>query len=75
LLPENKENVMENKPSEIDCVRSRQQTADILGISVRTLSRMELRGEAPPRIKITERVIGYRDSEINKFLESRTVAA
>ena len=58
----------------IDCVRSRKQTAQILGVSVRTLSRMELSGKAPPRIKVTERVTGYRDSAINQFLESRTVA-
>lgn len=66
---------MESKIAEIDCVRSRKQTAAIMGISVRTLSRMELRGEGPPRIRVTERVIGYRDSAINEFLTARTVAA
>ena len=66
---------MESKIAEIDCVRSRKQTAQILGVSVRTLSRMEMRGEAPPRIRVTERVIGYRDSAINEFLTSRTAAA
>jgi predicted DNA-binding transcriptional regulator AlpA len=59
----------------IDYVRSRKEAAKILGVSVRTLYRMENRGEAPPRVKITERIIGYRDSAINAFLNSRTTAA
>lgn len=65
---------MSRKTDSIDYVRSRKQTAQILGVSLRTLSRMEIRGEAPPRIRVTERVTGYRDSAINQFLESHTVA-
>jgi predicted DNA-binding transcriptional regulator AlpA len=64
---------MDYKLAEIDCVRSRQETADILGVSLRTLRRMELAGCAPPRVTLTERVFGYRASDIQKFLESRVV--
>jgi predicted DNA-binding transcriptional regulator AlpA len=70
-----KGNRMSNKTDCIDYVRTRQEAAQILGVSVRTLRRIELRGEAPPRIRVTERVIGYRDSAINEFLTSRTAAA
>lgn len=65
---------MTTKEDTIDFVRGRAETAKILGISVRTLTRMEARGEAPPRVKITTRVIGYRDTEIKKFLDARTAA-
>jgi len=58
----------------IDYVRTRQETAKILGISVRTLTRMENRGEAPPRVKISDRIVGYRSSAIDEFLNARTVA-
>ena len=64
----------DRKADGIDYVRSRQEAAKIMGVSVRTLKRMELRGEAPPRVKITERIIGYRDSAIDQFLTSRTAA-
>jgi predicted DNA-binding transcriptional regulator AlpA len=63
---------MTTENSVIDYVRTRRETAKILGISVRTLTRLEQRGEAPPRIKISDRIIGYRSSAINQFLNART---
>lgn len=65
---------METPTAPIDYVRKRKDAAKILGISVRTLTRMEARGEAPPRIHISPRVTGYRDSALNEFLKSRTAA-
>jgi len=62
------------EPEKIDYVRNRRETAKILGVSVRTLRRMEARGEAPPRVRITERIIGFRDSAIDAFLNARTAA-
>ena len=60
--------------SVIDYVRTRRETAKILGISVRTLTRLENRGEAPPRVKISDRITGYRTSAIDQFLKTRTMA-
>jgi len=57
-----------------DYVRSVEQTAEILGVSVRTLRRMQLRGDAPRRIRISDRRYGFRDSEISQFLASRAEA-
>ncbi len=54
-----------------DRIRTRKEVAERLRISVRTLTRMESRGKLPPRIKITDKIFGYRDSEINQFLASR----
>ena len=55
-----------------DPVRTRRETADRLRVSVRTLTRIEGRGQLRPRIKITDRIFGYRDSTINQYLEART---
>jgi hypothetical protein len=44
-----------NPPIEIDCVPTRKETAERLRVSVRTLSRMESRGELSPGIKIGAR--------------------
>ena len=62
------------EPLKTDYVVSSQKAAEILGVSIRTFRRMHNRGEAPPRVKITDRIFGYRNSEIMKFLEARTVA-
>lgn len=54
----------------VDFVRRPQETAERLGVSVRTLRRMELRKEISA-IQITDRCKGFRDSEIEKFLNAR----
>jgi predicted DNA-binding transcriptional regulator AlpA len=63
---------MSLEPGHIDYVRTRKETAKIIGVSLRTLQRMEARGEMPSRIRISQRIFGYRDSAINCFLAGRT---
>lgn len=58
--------------SEVDRIRSRKQVAEQLGISTRTLDRLHERGELPPRVKISDRLVGYRASAIEQYLQSRT---
>lgn len=60
------------KAAGLDRVRSRKETAEIVGLSVQTLARIQ--GELPP-IKISTRRIGYRDSDISKFLSNRVAVA
>lgn len=55
-----------------DFVRSKKETAERLGISVQTLDRMR---DQLPRIKISERRVGFRDFDIAKFITARTHAA
>ncbi|HEY6700560.1 MAG TPA: helix-turn-helix domain-containing protein [Pseudolabrys sp.] len=59
---------------QVDYVHTRKETARILGVSVKTLQRMEARGELP-RVQISPRIIGYRHSVIEKFLDARTAGA
>jgi predicted DNA-binding transcriptional regulator AlpA len=56
----------------VDFVRRPKVAAERLGICPRTLRRLELRGVFGPRIQITERIYGFRDSTINQYLDSRT---
>lgn len=51
------------------------QLADMLGVSKTTLWRMEKRGELPQRIKISRRAVGWLESDIKEWLESRPTAA
>jgi predicted DNA-binding transcriptional regulator AlpA len=56
----------------VDRVHGTDETAKILNVSKKTLRRLELRGVFGPRIQITERIHGFRDSTINQYLTSRT---
>ena len=62
-------------PPAIDYVCSRQKTAEILTVSLRTLDRMESAGKAPARTALSDNRFGYRISAINQFLNERTRAA
>jgi predicted DNA-binding transcriptional regulator AlpA len=54
----------------VDCVRNRREAAKMLGISIKTLTRIEHRGELP-RVQITDRIVGYRDSALRRFISER----
>ena len=56
----------------VDFVRSRDETAKILNMSTRTLARLEKTGNAPTRTQLSERICGYRDSAIRQYLDSKT---
>jgi prophage regulatory protein len=45
--------------------------AEILSVSTVTVWRMEKRGELPPRKKISNRCVGWLESDIKKWLEER----
>lgn len=50
-----------------------KQLAHELGISSTSLWRMEKRGELPPRIQISGQLVGWLESDITAFLESKRV--
>lgn len=47
------------------------ELAKKLSISKVTLWRMETRGELPPKVQISERISGWRESDIMNWLEER----
>jgi predicted DNA-binding transcriptional regulator AlpA len=55
-----------------DYVRTRAETCKILGVSRSTLRRWERSGEAPPRVRLTNKIAGYTDSAIAAFIHMRT---
>lgn len=64
---------MKEESHQVDYVRTRKEAAKFLGISIRTLTRIEARGELR-RVQISPRIIGYRNSEIEKFLTAKTAS-
>jgi predicted DNA-binding transcriptional regulator AlpA len=55
----------------LDRVVSENEAAAIIGCSKDTLRREFRAGRAPPRVRLSLRRIGYRLSDIHRFLEQR----
>ena len=47
------------------------QLANQLGVSKSTLWRLEKSGELPKRVTISERIVGWRESDIEEWLEKK----
>jgi len=52
-------------------VRPPSWTADMAGVSVRTLQRMVKQGQAPTPVKVSEGRIGFYEHEVQAWLASR----
>jgi len=59
-------------PDGLDRVVSEAQCALILGVSKDSLRRAFRAGRSPPRVKVSDKRIGYRVSDVYRFLEERT---
>lgn len=57
-----------------DYVLSRRQLASLLGVSVDTLKHLERAGDAPPRVQLSARRVGYRASAVEAWMRARTRA-
>lgn len=47
------------------------QTADYLTLSISTLARMRIAGNGPTFIRLSPQKIGYRQTDLDSFLEAR----
>lgn len=52
----------------------RAECADLVGLHPSTIRRLEMRGQFPRRVKITQVLIGWRLDEIEAWLSQRTRA-
>ena len=52
-------------------VLNRSETLKMVGLSDRTWDRLEAKGETPPKTRISQGRIGYRVSDIVKWLDDR----
>jgi predicted DNA-binding transcriptional regulator AlpA len=61
----------------VDALRvvSEPTAAGILGVSPDTLKRMVARGQGPRRLKISQRRVGYRLSDVMAWLNQRDDAS
>jgi predicted DNA-binding transcriptional regulator AlpA len=53
-------------------VRTPKQAADYLTISLSTLARMRIAGNGPRFVRLSPQKVGYRPSDLEEFLQSRT---
>jgi predicted DNA-binding transcriptional regulator AlpA len=61
--------------SDLDVVLTQAETARMLRLSDRTLQRLDEIGEAPPRIQLTGRRVGYWKRDVLAWLQARTAPA
>jgi predicted DNA-binding transcriptional regulator AlpA len=52
-------------------VFDRPATLKLLGMSDRTFDRLVAKGEAPPKIQLSTRRVGYRASDLKDWLDQR----
>ena len=58
-------------PNDDLSILSTAQVADMLGVSRRTLDRLEERGELPGKVQLSPRRVGWRKTAIQAWLSSR----
>ena len=51
------------------CLLDVRQVAELLGVHVRTVWRMAATGEIPPPIKLSERVVRWRLSDLERHIQ------
>jgi predicted DNA-binding transcriptional regulator AlpA len=67
--------MFENDPTFLVRVLNRTETLKALGVSDRTFDRIEAAGEGPPRTRLSANRIGYRVSDLQRWLDCRREAA
>lgn len=55
---------------QMDRIISEREVAKLIGVSTMTLDRWAQRGLGPDRIKLSERKIGYRQSDVKAWMEN-----
>ena len=58
--------------ADLDVVLTHPETARMLRLSTRSLDRLCETGEAPPRIQLTGRRVGYWKRDVLAWLQART---
>ncbi|MGH7559148.1 MAG: helix-turn-helix transcriptional regulator [Gemmatimonadota bacterium] len=60
--------------AEVELLLTEKEAAEILGVSRRWVQERRYRGDAPPHIQLSERVIRYRAASVLKWAEEREAA-
>ena len=68
-------NIPAQNATPLDVVLTQPEAAQMLRLSTRSLERLVETGEAPPRIQLSGRRIGYWRSDLMTWLQARTSPA
>lgn len=63
-----------NQSNEYDRLLTIFQVADRLGVTPKTMHNWATRGIGPAKVKLNARVVRYRLSDVEDFINSRTMA-
>ena len=56
-----------------DAIRRDYEAAEQLGVSVHALRKWRRLGKGPRWVRLGERLVGYRESDLSRFLDENTV--
>lgn len=62
---------MINQPNQNDAVLNERQVAALLTVGMSTLQRWRAQGQGPNYVRLSTRRVGYRLSELHRWLASR----
>ncbi len=49
------------------------ELAELLSVSITTIFRMYKNGDLPPKVKISKRAVGWTESDIEEWIQERTI--
>lgn len=59
----------------VNRIRTEPEAAEFCGLSLQHFRRMRRNGQGPPFVQLTERRIGYRPADLDRWLAERVVEA
>ena len=61
-----------NAPIVLNALLPPEQAANYLLLSISTLARMRIAGNGPTFVRVSAQRVGYRTSDLDKYLDGRT---
>lgn len=58
-------------PSHVSPILRAEQVAELLGCSIKHIQNLQKAGKLPPRIRVSDRIVGWRESDLEAWLTSR----
>lgn len=63
-------NLKSPNSSRVSPVLRTEQVAELLGCSIKHIQNLQKAGKLPPRTRVSERIIGWRESDLEAWLQS-----
>jgi predicted DNA-binding transcriptional regulator AlpA len=59
-----------SNPSRVSPILRIEQVSELLGCSIKHVQNLQKAGRLPPRTRVSDRIIGWRENDIEAWLQS-----